>query len=342
MEETSAPLVRRRLPVYAAPALLLSTVTGLAILVKNSFLAGTAVALLAILLAVAVMASAALIARKHMKHAGLAVQISIIVVAAVGCLAVLVPQIAQAELYYPDQDPTASAALAGNPAMEQVTISGMYSGWFVHNTDGVAPLIIFFNGNGSCASRMIDDFDRSGYWDMTGGANFMTIDYPGYGQSQGRPSQNSIFAMARTAYDYAASRPDVDPERIIVEGYSLGTGPATYLASQRDVAGLVLIAPYDSGVSLYNSQFNIFHGPLTLLVTQRFNSAAYAAHVAVSPLIITSTSDTTIRSTLSEALAAHFPQSTDIHLLSGLGHEDYFSSAEVRALIGAYVGGMVS
>jgi len=342
MEESSALRMRRRLSVYAALALSLSTATGLAILVKNSLLAGTAVASLTVLLAVAVVAVAALIAQKHMKRAGLAVQIGVIVVAVVGCFAVLVPQIAQAELYYPNQDPAASAALASNPTMEQVNISGMYSGWFVHNADGPAPLVIFFGGNGNCASRMVSDFDHLGYWDMTGGANFMTIDYPGYGQSQGRPSQNSIFAMARTAYDYAASRSDVDPARIVVEGYSLGTGPATYLASQRNVAGLVLIAPYDNGVSLYNSQFDIFHGPLTLLVTQRFDSAAYATQVAVPPLIITSTSDTTIRSALSETLAAHFPQSTDIHLLSGLGHEDYFNSSEVRALIGAYVGGMVS
>jgi len=143
--------------------------------------------------------------------------------------------------------------------------------------------------------------------------------------------------MVTVAYDYAVSRSDVDPARIVVEGYSIGTGPATYLASQRDAAGLVLIAPYDNGIDLYNSQLDIFHGPLTLLVTQKFPSDQYAREVSVSPLIITSTGDRTINHTLSEALATHFPQSADLHVLSGLDHEDYFGSTDVQTLIAAYV-----
>ena len=335
--------VKKRVPVYAALALLLATAIGLVILVKNSFFT-MVIAVLVMLLGVAVLAGLALIVGKHMKRGGLAVQIGIIVVAAIACLAVLVAQIAQVELYYPNSDEVSSAELAADPAMEHVSVDGAYSGWFVHNADGRAPLVLFFGGNGNCASRLVSSFETTGFWQMEAGqpstsvrTNYMMIDYPGYGQSSGRPSQNSIFAMALAAYDYAASRPDVDPARIIVEGYSLGTGPATYLASGRNVAGLVLFAPYDTGVSLYNSQFDIFHGPMTLLVTQRFDSASYAEHVAVSPLIITSTSDATIDHTLSEALATHFPQPADLHVLSSLGHEDYFDSTEVRALVGAYV-----
>jgi len=263
--------------------------------------------------------------------------IAIVVVAAVACFAVIVQHIARTYLYCPNSNKAASAVLAANPAMEQVSIYGMYSGWFVRNTEGRAPLVLFLGGRGNCASGMILSLDHSQYWDMTSGANFLMIDYPGYGESPGRPSQKSIFIMARAAYDYAISRVDVDPEQIIVMGYSLGTGPATHLASQRDIAGLVLLAPYDTGVSLYNSQVDIFHGPMTLLVTQRFDSASYAEQTEVSPLIITSPSDEIIDHTLSEALATHFPRSADLHLIPGLNHFTYLDSPEVRTLIAAYV-----
>ena len=265
------------------------------------------------------------------------IAIVIIVVAALAAFNIAVPQIARYYLYHQNSNGAASAALANNPAMEQVSIDGMYSGWFYHNAEGRAPLVLFFGGRGNCASGMILSFDNSHYWDMAGGANVMMIDFPGYGSSPGRPSQTSIFAMARAAYDYAASRPDVDPARIIVEGYSLGTGPATYLASQRKAAGLVLIAPYDTGVSLYNSQYNVFHGPMKLLVTQRFDSAAYAEHVAVSPLIFTSPTDEIINHTLSEALATHFPQPADLRLIPGMSHFTYLDNPDVRSLIGAYI-----
>lgn len=259
------------------------------------------------------------------------------ILVAVAAFAVLVRRIARMNLYQPNSNEAASARLAADLAMEEVSIDGGCSGWFFHNTEGRAPLVLFFGGRGNCASGMISAFEQLGYWDMADGANFMMIDYPGYGKSPGHPSQKSIFAMARAAYDYAVSRADVDPSRIIVEGYSLGTGPATYLASQRDIAGLVLLAPYDNGISLYNSKYDIFHGPMTLFVTQKFDSAAYAEHVTVSPLIITSPSDEMISHTLSESLAAHFPHPADVRLVPGLSHVHYLESSEVRSLIGAYV-----
>ena len=264
-------------------------------------------------------------------------QIAITVVVVIVCFAIAVPLIARHYLYHPNSNGAASAGLAADPAMEQVTIDGGCSGWFVHNATRRAPLVLFFGGRGNCASGMILSFEHSGYWDMAGGANFLMIDYPSYGSSLGRPSQTSIFAMARGAYDYAASRPDVDPARIVVEGYSLGTGPATYLASVRKAAGLVLIAPYDTGVSLYNSQVGIFHGPMKLFVTQRFDSASYAEHVSVSPLIVTSPTDEIIDHTLSEALATRFPQPVDLHLVPGMSHFTYLDNPEVRCLIGTYV-----
>ena len=263
--------------------------------------------------------------------------VAAVVLVVVGGAAVAIPALANAALFHPNADPASAERLAGNPAMEAVSVPGGYTGWFVHLVDGPAPLVIYFGGNGECAARAVLTYDTQDWWGMVEGANFMMIDYPGYGTSTGRPSQPSMYAMALAALDYATGRGDVDTTRIIVAGYSLGTGPATYLASQRAVAGLILVAPYNNAVSLYNGQVNIFHGPLRWLVTQHFNSDQYAPDVTVAPLIITSRADEQIDHTLAETLATAFPKTPQLVVLDGLMHNDYFHDPGVRSLIRAYV-----
>ena len=255
---------------------------------------------------------------------------------------VAIDLIATASFFHPNQNAISYKELLSLKNMSEVTIqnsNNIYSGWFVKNTDGKAPLVIFFGGNRQCASQACADFQKGGYWTAYAGYNFMAIDYPGYGRSSGSPSEEAIFKMALLAYDYATTRNDVDGSKIVVEGYSLGTGAAAYLASQRSVTGLILIAPFDQALSMYNSQLDIFHGPLKLLASYHFNSTAYAKNIKIKPLIITSTSDELINYKLSENLAKYFPTKPDFHLLNGLRHNDYLTgnAAEVPGIIASYL-----
>ena len=268
---------------------------------------------------------------------GWAIKVVAAVVTGVVCLGVTITLVASAMFYYPHGNQAAHDALLANPRMEQVEI-GPYTGWYVDNASGRAPLVIFFSGNGQCADDVVALLDQGGHWGSYDGFDFMTINYPGYGTSRGQPSQQSIYQMALAGYDYAVSRTDVDPARIVVQGYSLGAPVATYLASQRTVAGLVLLAPMDRGLSMYNATLNIFHGPLELLATQRFDAMTYARSVTVAPLLITSTDDEMINSALSEHLAEFFPTRPELHVLSGIHHNDYLSSPQVWDLVSKYLG----
>lgn len=71
-------------------------------------------------------------------------------------------------------------------------------------------------------------------------ANLLLVDYRGYGGSGGKASMGTLFSDGRTVYDYLRSRPGVDPDRIIVHGFSLGSFVAASVASQRRVSGVVL------------------------------------------------------------------------------------------------------
>jgi pimeloyl-ACP methyl ester carboxylesterase len=69
-------------------------------------------------------------------------------------------------------------------------------------------------------------------------------DYPGYGLSTGQPSEQGCIAAINAAYDYLTQQLHIPPERIVLYGRSLGSGPTVDLASRRPVGGLILEGAY--------------------------------------------------------------------------------------------------
>ena len=156
---------------------------------------------------------------------------------------------------------------------------------------------------------------------------YMMIDYPGYGLSKGSPSDKaSLLKAGLNIYDYACNLDIVDKDKIVVLGYSIGSGVATYVASERNVNGLILVAPYDNLYSLYNANLNIFHGPLKLLARYRINSNKNAKKVNVPPLVITSYDDEVISYKFSEKLVKNFNKTYKFTTLDHqINHNDYFN-----------------
>jgi fermentation-respiration switch protein FrsA (DUF1100 family) len=74
----------------------------------------------------------------------------------------------------------------------------------------------------------------------------LVFDYPGYGRSQGKPSEAGCYAAAEAAYDWLVRVQGIAPERIVVCGESLGGGVAVDLASKKPHQALVLIRTFTS------------------------------------------------------------------------------------------------
>jgi fermentation-respiration switch protein FrsA (DUF1100 family) len=66
------------------------------------------------------------------------------------------------------------------------------------------------------------------------------FDYPGYGTSTGTPSEAGCHAALAAAYAYLTKLKGVPPEKIVLYGLSLGSGPAIDLAVREPVGGLIL------------------------------------------------------------------------------------------------------
>lgn len=100
----------------------------------------------------------------------------------------------------------------------------------------------FFHGN---AEDLGDIEDQLRAWRDEGFAVF-AMDYPGYGLSTGRPSEQTIYAAARIARAYLRKDLNVPAARTILLGRSLGGGPAVQMATEEKVGGLVLQSAFTS------------------------------------------------------------------------------------------------
>jgi len=76
------------------------------------------------------------------------------------------------------------------------------------------------------------------------GYTVAAVDYPGYGLSDGSPDEKGCYRNVHRLYDWLVETRGFSPEDIIVDGFSIGTGPAVELAATRPVGGLILEAPF--------------------------------------------------------------------------------------------------
>ena len=121
-----------------------------------------------------------------------------------------------------------------------ITAKGKVEAWYIPATDSVAgnkrPAVIFSHGNGELIDYCVEEFLPYNAL----GVDLMLVEYPGYGRSKGRPSQRSIREVMVKAYDWLKDREDIDSNKIIAHGRSVGGGASCVLAKERDVCALIL------------------------------------------------------------------------------------------------------
>lgn len=161
------------------------------------------------------------------------------------------------------------------------------SAWSIP-TDDSAPWIVFFHGNNTNISKMLNYPMR--LRELTG-YNLLMAEYRGYYQNEGVPSESGLYQDARAYYTHLRDS-GVQPENIILYGFSLGTGVATQLAYEKDIAALVLQAPY---TSITDTARTLYHHKIPDgLIKNRFASIEKIAEINAPLLILHPVEDTTI------------------------------------------------
>lgn len=154
------------------------------------------------------------------------------------------------------------------------------------------------------------------------------LHYRGYGGSAGTPSEAALFADALALHE----RVSREQTQITVVGRSLGSGVAVFLASQRPVARLVLVTPYDSIEALAAQRFSMF--PIRWLLRDKFESGRYASQVSASTLLLAAEHDEVIPLASTQALLTHFPQGVArLEIIPGRDHNSISESAAYVPLL---------
>jgi hypothetical protein len=240
--------------------------------------------------------------------------------AALGVLALGAIYFGQRRLiYYPDRVHTApvEAGLAGVEERILKTPDGArVVAWYGKAKPG-QPTILYFHGNaGSLANRAprIERFMGEGW-----GVYMMT--YRGYGGGTGKPTEANNVADARLALG-ALVHEGVEPSSIILYGESLGTGIAVRLAAERQVAGVVLDAPYTSLVDVAAGVYPFL--PVRLALADRYESSKYIKQVHAPLLILHGERDEVIPVAMGRELFRLANEPKRLAVFPNGGHSDLY------------------
>lgn len=148
------------------------------------------------------------------------------------------------------------------------------------------------------------------------GYDVFFLDYRGYGKSEGEiDSQSQLLGDVQTAYNELKKRYAED--KIIVLGYSIGTGPAVYLASENKPSMLIMQAPYYSLTDVIQGYCPVVP---RFLVRYKLETYKYIEKCTMPIVIFHGDQDKTIPYKNSVRLSALLKDTDRFVTLSGEGH----------------------
>ena len=186
--------------------------------------------------------------------------------------------------------------------------------------DSSKGLIFYLHGNGGCIGTW-GDISKT-YTDLN--YDLFELDYRGYGKSTGKiNSEEQMFSDIQTAYDSLKLRYSED--KIIVLGYSLGTGLATKLAATNHPKKLILQAPYYSITYMMHKDFPIIP---TFLLKYKFATNKYISNCKIPIAIFHGDADEMIPYDCSVQLMKLTKPTDELITLKGRGHNGMSDNPE--------------
>ena len=183
--------------------------------------------------------------------------------------------------------------------------------WF--EVPGAPLATLYLHGNGGYLSIYIDHLRAI----QRAGHSLLIIDYRGYGESTGAPSESGLYLDAQTAYQWLRQR-GYPAERIVLQGWSLGSAVAVELATKNKVGGVVLEAPLSSARAVAAGIVPWLGWTLPL----GYDSLAKIPSLQAPLLVIHGDRDRVIDLALGRELYAAAPEPKEFVVVPGAGHED--------------------
>jgi alpha-beta hydrolase superfamily lysophospholipase len=237
-------------------------------------------------------------------------------------------------IYAPSREMLATPALG---ALEYETVwldtddGERLHSWFIpaHPASGT---VLFFHGNGGNISHYLDhvsSFHRLGL-------NTLIVDYRGYGQSSGSPTEAGLYLDAAAAWQELVDQRGIPPDQIIVAGYSLGGAVAVWTATTYHPRALVLESTFTSLPNVAAEHYPYI--PVRLLLRSKYPTIDRIPTLQVPVLLMHSHDDQVVPYHHGQQLYAEAPEPKTFVDLQG-GHGDGFrqSQAVIETELGKFL-----
>jgi hypothetical protein len=182
--------------------------------------------------------------------------------------------------------------------------------------------VIYCPGNGDTLAGSVGRFQAI----TSDGTGLVALSYRGYAGSSGQPSEQGLLRDAAATYAFTSAL--YIPDRIVVWGFSLGSGAAVALAAEQSIGKLILEAPYTSIADVAAAAFPL--APARWLVRDPFHSDRRIARVTAPLLIMHGGRDQTIPIRFGERLFGLAREPKTFVRFPEAGHDDLANYAAIE------------
>ena len=193
--------------------------------------------------------------------------------------------------------------------------------WFIPSEEA-SRYVFFLHGNGgNIGNRLntISILNELGY-------STLIIDYRGYGNSSGQPSEQGTYKDALAAFNYLMTYRKLQPKDIVIYGRSLGGAVAVWLAAQVHPSGLIIESTFSRLVDMGKHRYPFL--PVKILTRVHYDSLSQIKEVKCPIFSAHSLDDETIPYILGKSLAEAAPDLKRFVTLNGRHNEAFFDTGQ--------------
>ncbi len=168
------------------------------------------------------------------------------------------------------------------------TKHGEVKGWWVEGDARSERVVLLLPGSIGNVSHEIETMA----FVLEQGASVLAVDYPGFGESEGRPSEQGVYDAARATFHFLTRERGVASNNVVLFGRSLGGAPAMQLAASEPCRGLILHSCFLSIPDVAAQRFPLL--PVRPFCLIRFDARRSVRNIRCSTLFIHSREDRVI------------------------------------------------
>jgi len=183
-------------------------------------------------------------------------------------------------------------------------------GWFVAAKQAKAT-VLFLHGNAGNISHRLDSIAI--FREL--GLDIFIIDYRGYGQSEGKPSEQGTYLDARAAWEYLVNDREIAPHKIVIFGRSLGGAVASWLAAQTTPGAVILESTFTSAPDMAHRLYPFL--PVRLMTRLKYSVKENVKRLSSPLLVVHSRQDEVIPFDMGESIFAAAPEPKQMLVITG-------------------------